>query len=159
MASIVRGFCGLQFKTDEILVIRFVMQQDGNSSPAYPTPTQYELARSPARCLRDRPASPSSPIVFHSTGSTPRPVESLGHVSCDMLTRSPVAAAASGRVKNELGQGSWQYSGVRGSHGPREEPCAANALSRTRNTAFTFAATQQAAAILAIMTSRIILST
>ena len=72
------------------------------------------------------------PIVFQCTGSTLRPRTSLGQVSTEMLRRAPVGEPASGRVRKELGKGSWQYSGTRGSHGPLQQLRAANRVRTSR---------------------------
>ena len=64
--------------------------------------------------------NPHLPIVFQFPGSMLRPKISFGQVSIERLTRTPVGESGSGRVKNAFGKGSWQYSGTRGSHGPRE---------------------------------------
>lgn len=98
---------------------------DGNTSPAYFFISGELALDDQLRSKIHRTAC--SPILFHSAGSTLRPAMSLGHVSEETLTRSPVTAeAASGLVKKEFGHGSWQYSGVRGSHGPRDHPHSAN---------------------------------
>ena len=60
-----------------------------------------------------------SPMVFQWAGSVRRPMRSTGGVASVKLICTPVLLSFSGLVKKEFGKGSAQYSGTRGSHGPR----------------------------------------